>query len=262
MNTTIYYFSATGNSLDVARELAQKTGAKLKSLAPFSYREETAEDETVGIVFPVYDWNMPYVVRDFVRMLGVSKARYFFAVATCNYLPGRALISMKKELIAKGKTLNAGFVVNMPGTYLPMYGANPEKMQQIKFAAMRKKTDFIAKTVLAGKNRRMDKSPLLIDRLLASKMEKHMDNFPAKDREFVVEPGCNGCGTCASVCPFGNIVMEEKKPVWLHKCQQCLACIHLCAKECIQIGSKTKNRKRYKNPNVTLRDLIASAGEQ
>lgn len=259
MNTTVYYFSATGNSFDVAREIAAKTGGGLKNLVPLAKGGKCAE--VTGIVFPVYDWNMPLIVRDFADNLDVSDARYIFAVATCNYLPGRALDALNEALIKKGKSLDSGFVVRMPGTYLPMYGANSPATQERKFARKSIKTDFIAKAVLGGQKRRIERSPVLLDRLLAPKMVKAMEEFYEKDSEFLAGPECSGCGICESVCPFGNIVMEGGKPKWLHKCQQCLACVHYCAKGCLEIGNKTKGKKRYKNPAVPLKDLKAIAGE-
>lgn len=259
--TTIYYFSATGNSFDVARDIAGRLGdARTVSLVPL-VSGTIAQDETVGIVFPVYDWSIPPVVRDFLTGLDTTKARYIFAAATCNCLPGIALDRVKDLLAAKGKKLDAGFVVRMPGTYLPLYGANKPGTQARKFAAKEKKTDRIAGIVLAKQSHRIEHSPLLFDRLLGPKMEKHMEHFPEMDRAFTLETGCTGCGVCAKVCPFGNIEIVEKKPRWLHQCQQCLACVHLCPNESIQIGNTVKDRKRYHNPAVPLKDIIALAAE-
>jgi ferredoxin/flavodoxin len=262
MPTTIYYYTATGNSLDVAREIAAKTGdAKLVNLVPLAGKDTVADGGKIGIVFPVYDWNMPLVVRDFLTRLDVSGAKYVFAVATCNYLPGQSLERVREILEAKGGRLNAGFVVHMPGTYLLMYGANSKPTQASKFAAKVRKAGRIAEIIRAGKDSRVEKSPVGIDRLLGPKMEKHMAGFPEMDEAFTLEPGCNGCGTCERVCPFGNIAIKDGRPEWLHKCQQCFACIHLCAKGCIEIGQKTKGKKRYKNPEVSVKELIALASE-
>lgn len=259
--TTIYYYSATGNSYDVARDIAEKLGdARLASLVPLA-SGTIAEDAVIGIVFPVYDWSIPPVVRDFLEGLDAARAEYIFAVATCNFLPGCALDRVSQMLDPKGKPLNAGFVVKMPGTYLPMYGANPSGIQNKKFKAKDKKTDRIARIVSERRDRRSECSPLLFDRLLGPKMEKLMEHFPEKDRDFTLEASCTGCGICARVCPFGNIDMTGDKPQWLHHCQQCFACMHLCPQESIQIGDKTKDRKRYGNPRVPLKDIIAMAAD-
>jgi ferredoxin len=256
----IYYFSATGNSYDVAREIADKLGgARLLSLVPLM--SHTCEEPVVGIVFPVYDWSLPPVVKDFLMGLDVSKAQYIFAVATCNFLPGYALDKVDRLLRDKGKGLNAGFFIRMPGTYLPMYGANSPRTQARKLAAKSKKTDRIARIVRDRRRHRIEHSLLLFDRLLAPKMERHIEHFADMDGQFVVETGCTGCGICAQVCPFDNIEIVDQIPRWRHHCQQCLACVHFCPNECIQIGDKTRGKKRYRNPAVPLKEIIRLAAE-
>jgi ferredoxin/flavodoxin len=258
----IYYFSATGNSYDVARTLAGKLeDARLAPLVPLASGNPAADDETIGLIFPVYDWNMPLVVRDFLTRLDVSKAGYIFAVATCNFLPGQALERVKEILTSKGKRLGAGFIVRMPGTYLPFYGANSHGVQRRKFAKMSRKTDMIARIVRDRRERAIEKSHMMFDRLLGPNMEANMECFYEKDKMFAVSPECSGCGTCARVCCFNNIVMKDNRPQWLHKCQQCFACIHLCPKNCIEIGDKTQGRERYKNPAVSLKEIISMANE-
>ena len=59
----ICYFTATGNSLYVARRI----GGRLLSI-PQLMRQETIsiEDEAVGIVCPVYNVEFPMMVREFI----------------------------------------------------------------------------------------------------------------------------------------------------------------------------------------------------
>ncbi len=257
MGASIYYFSATGNSYDVAREIAAKTEADIIPLVPLAEQQPKTQADAIGIVFPIYDWNLPQVVRDFVNRLDVSGAKYIFAVATCNYLPGCGLDVIAQILEQKGSRLNAGFVIRMPGNYLPFYGANSSRTQARKFAQKGKKVEKIARIVLEMQNHRNEHSPVLLDRLFGPRFGKGVEKFADKDSGFILEPVCSHCGICAKVCPFDNIIIKEGKPEWQHKCQQCMACIQYCPKECIQIGEKTKGRVRYKNPHVTLGEIMA-----
>lgn len=262
MSTTIYYYSATGNSYDVARELAVKLGdTKIQSLVPLAPQIAIAPNETIGLVFPVYDWNIPLIVREFLNHLDVSGAKYSFAVATCNYLPGCALDVVENILSGKGCKLNAGFVIHMPGTYLPLYGANSTALQKQKFAKKSRKVDQIVSIVHKKSNHRIEHSPIGLDRLLGRKMEKNIEGFSEKDRSFIVESTCSGCGICKMVCPFDNIQMVDGKPQWQHRCQQCMACAHFCKNACIQIGNKTRGKKRYINPAVPLKEIIRIVSE-
>lgn len=82
-------------------------------------------------------------------------------------------------------------------------------------------------------------------------------HVPTMDRSFWVDEKCDGCGICKAVCPSGNIDLPGERPVWLHHCEQCLACIQWCPQEAIQFGKKTPRYKRYHHPEVTLKDMLA-----
>ncbi|MHB1377223.1 MAG: hypothetical protein ACYCXB_07365 [Candidatus Humimicrobiaceae bacterium] len=58
MNTEIYYFSGTGNSLAVARDITKKADGKLISIFSVLDKKSINTDaDTLGIVFPVYLFN-------------------------------------------------------------------------------------------------------------------------------------------------------------------------------------------------------------
>jgi MinD superfamily P-loop ATPase len=76
------------------------------------------------------------------------------------------------------------------------------------------------------------------------------------DKNFWVDDKCNHCGICSKVCPPKNIEIVNEKPVWLHRCEQCLACIQWCPQEAIQYGKKTVNYARYHQPEVSLSDML------
>lgn len=78
MSRTICYFTATGNCLYVAR----KIGGTLLSIPQLMRKEDIViEDESVGVVCPVYNAEMPMMVRDFMRRVHI-KTNYFFFVYT------------------------------------------------------------------------------------------------------------------------------------------------------------------------------------
>lgn len=64
----IFYFSGTGNSAWVARQLAEGQNEELLSIAMEIDRNKAyklKEGEKVGFVFPVYAWAVPAIVLRF-----------------------------------------------------------------------------------------------------------------------------------------------------------------------------------------------------
>ena len=66
---------------------------------------------------------------------------------------------------------------------------------------------------------------------------------------------CIMCGTCAKVCPAGNIKYTGKAVVFGDKCISCCACVQYCPQEAINFGRITEKRERYHNVNITVDDL-------
>ena len=60
MNTRIYYFSGTGNSLHTARSIAsQLGGAEIISVRSDAQSVPADDAEVIGFVCPVYEWDIP-----------------------------------------------------------------------------------------------------------------------------------------------------------------------------------------------------------
>ena len=90
----ICYFTATGNSLYVARRIGGED-AELLSI-PQLMKEDRIEvsDEAVGIVFPVYVGGLPKMVR---RFLGRADIRADYLFAVCTFGSGMGLATDQVE---------------------------------------------------------------------------------------------------------------------------------------------------------------------
>ena len=61
----------------------------------------------------------------------------------------------------------------------------------------------------------------------------------------------------AKVCPNGNITVVDKKAQIGPHCTQCLACVHFCPQQAMEIRHKpTKMEIQYHHPEVKVRDLM------
>ena len=74
-----------------------------------------------------------------------------------------------------------------------------------------------------------------------------------------VDDECNGCATCAKVCPVKNIKIIENKPVWQHHCEMCLACDEWCPQKAIHHWCKIEG-KDYHHPDIKIADMIKQSG--
>ena len=112
MKTKIFYFTGTGNSLAVAKNIGSELGdTELVSIPAVIKGDIIADTPVIGLVFPVYIWGMPNMVVDFVNKLKLDNNQYIFAVATCAGIPGETLIQLQKTLQKGGSNLDAGFIV-------------------------------------------------------------------------------------------------------------------------------------------------------
>ena len=116
MSTKIYYFSGTGNSLHVAREL-QKRIPETNLIPIVSLLNKDVIEingETLGFVFPIHFTAIPMPVKNFIKKLDLKSAKYVFAIATRMGTPHSAFNDIEKILNKKGKSLDSHFALNMP----------------------------------------------------------------------------------------------------------------------------------------------------
>jgi len=170
---------------------------------------------------------LPFIVEDFKKKLSTDKSTYVFAIATFGGMPGNALKQVDTLMKEKDTILNAGFILNMPGNNIVMYGAKYNKIQ-IKFEKEKVRVQQIVDIIKEKKNYGYEKSKIVINRILGPIFYKKM----------------------SSVHSMGKLFLAK------HNCEQCLACIQYCPNEAIEYGDKTIGRKRYNNPNISLKEMI------
>ncbi|MCI6191745.1 MAG: EFR1 family ferrodoxin, partial [Megasphaera elsdenii] len=109
----ILYFSGTGNSLYVAKKLAELTGDTAVPISAIHERCQRIQDRIIGFVFPVYFGDLPDPVQDFIRQVRFQKSTYFYGIATCGSTAGRALKTMDRILQHQQCALSYGAVLPM-----------------------------------------------------------------------------------------------------------------------------------------------------
>ncbi len=253
MSKRIYYFSGTGNSLKAAKDLAALMGDTVVKRIVNNLKEDAASHDIIGIVFPVYYYGLPKMVKEFVEGLDISLDCYVFAIATCGGSVGAAFRQLQDILETKGVSLSSSYKIKMPDNYQLMYSPpSPEKQQQ-HFKLQEEKIREIARSV-----NNLTPSALAdegaIKRYFGSKLYKAFKPYK-KASGFWTDERCNGCGICERVCPADNVNMKENKPCWGSKCELCLACMQWCPQSSVQYKKGTKGRARYHHPYIKVSEL-------
>ncbi len=260
MSTEIYYFTGTGNSLAVARDIAGNTGGKLIGIPSVVEKEEIqVSADILGIIFPAYCTRLPRIVERFVGKLTDIQSRYIFAVVTVGGISGHILDRLSEAISRQGGSLAAGFIVRMPANYIHNADALPLFLQNRMFRKWQRRAGEISEYVLKGRRGRLEKFNPIMTFLFSRTIEKKLELgelSPDADKNFRVDDTCNSCGICMRICPVGNIRMVDGTPKWQNHCEKCLACIQWCPEEAIQYGEATVKRKRYHHPGVKLADML------
>lgn len=112
----IYYFTGTGNSLAIVRQLQKLRNKQEEGVTAIDYTtpspQLTDECTEIGFVFPVYGWGLPLVAEDFIRRLpGNTNKRspYIYVILTCGDDIGCTDKQVRKLFAEKGWNVNAIF---------------------------------------------------------------------------------------------------------------------------------------------------------
>ena len=265
MPTTIYYFTGTGNSLAVARQLAAELGET--ALVPIPKALDPGEPVrapagAVGFVFPVYVLGLPKIVARFAERVDLTGAEYIFCACTlaeCG-MTG-AFADLEKILRRKQKSLDAAFGVFMPQSHVHGAEADPAARQELFRRASQKVTEIAS--LIRERRTVRDEEPRWNVRFLRF-FRPIFSLWPGLggNGKFSVLPTCSGCTTCEKVCPVGNISMNDGKPLWHHACEMCCACVNFCPKRAILVKGEPENQGRYHHPDVTIRDMLEQHGRK
>lgn len=244
-----FYFTATGNSLYVAKRI----GGELCSI-PQMLKEEKRDfaDDAIGFVFPCYGFGIPKIVSEFVQKSKFT-ATYCFAIMTY----GNTAAAGLQQIEACGGQARLKFnytnQILMIDNFLPLFEiADQQKKEESK------RIEEQLQQIVSDINCRQQK--LTRKGLAADAVSKQIHKIGAKvleqtgDKLFKIADTCNHCRVCEHVCPRGNIKVTEK-PEFHHQCESCYACIHHCPQNAIHLKYE-RSQARFINQNVQLAEII------
>lgn len=250
----IFYFSGTGNSRQIALDLAERFQIQAYDISqemkdktgPLEYWLE--DEDLVGLVYPIHAWGPPQIVLDFISRLGLSGGHpYVFSLATCASEEGKSSWLLSKALKKRKIDLNKSFTLIMPNNYMLGRGLEPKEVQDRKLADAQMKLDELTIRLARREGSSEDLFHAPLSWLMTLLVNPLFRKFALDPTAFYVTEGCTKCGVCVRACPIGSISLSEA-PVWAKSCTMCFSCINRCPVEVIQYGKRSINKGRYVHP--------------
>lgn len=247
----IFYFTGSGNSLYIAKRF----GGDLYSIPQVLKGEEYVfEDEKIGIVFPTYGLSVPNIVREFIEKITL-RSPYIFVIMTCGNNNGNAtkwVTSFAKKHDMKISYSNS---IKMIGNHIPV--VNIEKQKSLNKNIEENINQLIMDV---SNNRKYINNGMIIGSLLRNVLKIVNKIHPIDSPfNFSVNTDCIKCNTCIKVCPRANISYNESKEIiFSNHCESCLSCVNNCPKKAIQVKGDKNPQARFRNDNVSLKEIINS----
>ena len=262
----ILYFSGTGNSAYAAKYIGKEIGDEVVNLFDRIRNHDYSAMHSSRpwiIAAPVYCWQLPRLVKDWMMQTEFKGNKDVYFVLTCGSDMGNAEKFLKQLCGELGLNYRGAAPVVMPENYIAVFKAPDEREE----AVIMKKADRTLSRIVRRIRNNEDLQPVKVSVIgkLLSGINGIYYKLVVKDKKFYAEDTCNGCGLCAKKCPLGNIEMvpvagnagaevagnaatagkSNLHPQWNGNCTHCMACIAYCPTEAIEYGRASKGKRRY-----------------
>lgn len=221
----IFYFTGTGNSLYIARQLAEANAELLSIPQMVKQGKYEFEADEIGIVYPIYGHMPPNMVRKFIQKAKL-KAGYKFAVLTYGARKCDAVEIWDRISRKAGHAFDYIATIVMVDNWLPNFDMNeqikmdkhiPENLQKIT-------TDINGQRhwhePVTEEERQMHRGFMQ-----RSGLDPEVGFLIKSEKSFTVTDACIDCGICTYVCPRGNYELTSRGAKMSGDCEFCFACI-------------------------------------
>ena len=245
----VLYYSATGNTEYIARELANRLDDEcVNLLGAIKSHDNTPlySEKPYVICAPVIVCEMPRFMSDWLKKQEFQGSRDVYFVFTSGGYCGISGVLSKSLMEKKGMACHGHAEFTMPRNYMAnnSYPQLPEKEIRERILASTAQLEGVAQSIRTGGVLTARKVQLW-ETLVTVPFNPVWLKLKATSKDFYVTEGCIGCSKCEKLCPLNNISMKDNKPVWGNSCTHCMACIGNCPVEAIEYANITQTKEKY-----------------
>ena len=245
----ILYFSATGNTEYIAKEIAKRLDDEcVNLLARIKNNVHTPlySEKPFIICAPVYVCEMPRFMSKYLKQQIFSGCKDVYFIFTSGGYCGISGV-LAKSMFRKKKMNYLGHAeFKMPRNYVASdaYAMLTPKEVEERILEARKMIDPVVANIRVGRKLKA-RHVFLFESIITIPFNPIWSKFKYQTKDFHTTDKCIGCGKCEKLCPLNNITMTDKKPVWGNQCTHCMACICNCPTEAIDYGTITQTKEKY-----------------
>ena len=243
----IFYFSGTGNSQFVAKQIASHINDKIISINHYLKKDEQnvfKSECPLVFVMPTYAWRMPKIVEQWIRKTQFEGSKDAYFILTCGDDVGNAGTYAKKLCTEIGLQFRGLAPMIMPENYLLMFPTPDQSQCQIILEKAKPHINLLAEHI-QNREQFSEYTISIKSKFLSGPVNLLFYPIFVHDRGFTVMDNCISCNKCVHNCPLNNIELIGGKPIWKGNCTHCVSCIAGCPTKAIEYKSASKGRHRH-----------------
>lgn len=234
-----YVFSGTGNTLKVVGECAERCRDHGAVTAVCRLKKgdtvaDISEFDAAVIAYPVYGFNAPKPVLEFVKNLPeLNGKKVYFLMTSGEPLKMNYAAAHRpwKTVAEKGGDPSGAFHVVMPYNIIFRHS---DKMASLMWQTAAQRIAPVAGIIVNGEKHELKVG--LGKRFFSRIVSIEHPAFPLIGRGFRASKDCVGCGKCVALCPQRNIRLADGKPKFGKECAGCMACSFGCPVDAVRTG--------------------------
>ncbi len=248
---TIYYFTGTGNSGNVARWMSSVAGQHhisrtVHNIAMTDRHSVVPAPEGSLIIFvsPVHGFNYPPIMLHFIArfpkgnnkiILMNTRAGMLIGKFNVPGLTGVAFLLSALILKCKGYSIAGTKPVDLPSNWISIHPGLNKRTVRYLHEKNKEKVIVFAEKVLSGKRVHAARHEIIIDILLFPvSVGYYLIGRFVFAKTFYTSGDCSNCDLCIKNCPVKAIIRIDKRPFWTFRCESCMRCISHCPQRSIE----------------------------